>query len=423
MNYDLDDRFWSATLTEMKQGYFHNDEDDHYCCLVCGERFENGEVFQLPESGRFYEAKKFVQFHVAKQHGSMLDHLLGLDKKATGLTDLQKDMIRDFAAGFTDNEIVKRSGGGSASTIRNHRFVLKEKGKQAKLLLAIMELMDQGVTGWPKFESVLHTATQVDERFAITEEEHKEIIKKHLPDGPNGPLTSFPRKEKKRIAILGHIASFFQYDARYRESEVNELLEQFSSKEYVTIRRYLIEYGFLDRKDDGSQYWVRMTGEDGNKVDTKESKREVNSELKAGLETSAKRPDKATRKELIADYQERARIMGVYQIVNNSNGRIYIGGSTNMDGLWNKEKFMLELGSHTNKKLQKDWKQFGADQFTFLVLETVKNDGTIRYDYKDVFDENGKELGDVAKRYKRDVETLKEHWLNKLQPFGDKGYH
>jgi hypothetical protein len=27
--------------------------------------------------------------------------------------------------------------------------------------------------------------------------------------------------------------------------------------DYVTVRRYLIEYGFLDRKDDGSQYWLK----------------------------------------------------------------------------------------------------------------------------------------------------------------------
>ncbi|ABO50362.1 hypothetical protein Dred_1837 [Desulforamulus reducens MI-1] len=32
-------------------------------------------------------------------------------------------------------------GIGSTSTIRNHRFVLKDKERQAKLILAIMELL------------------------------------------------------------------------------------------------------------------------------------------------------------------------------------------------------------------------------------------------------------------------------------------
>ena len=91
--------------------------------------------------------------------------------------------------------------------------------------------------------------------------------------------------------------------------------------------------------------------------------------------------------------------------------------------LINKEKFVLNMGSHMNKELQKEWKQFGEDQFSFLVLETVKMDGSVRYDYKDVYDADGKELAQVTKGYKREVESLKEKWLGKLQPFGDKGYH
>ncbi|MBH5317397.1 DUF2087 domain-containing protein [Paenibacillus sp. GSMTC-2017] len=431
MGNGLDERFWSAALTEMKQGYVYDVKDDHYYCLICGEPFENGEIFRSTESGRFFEAKKYVHHHIIEKHGSVLDYLLGLDKKATGLTELQKEMIRDFAAGFSDNEIVKRTGSGSASTIRNHRFVLKEKGKQAKLLLAIMELMEQGVTDAPQFVTIHRTAVQVDERFAITTDEYGEMIKKYFPDGPKGPLVSFPRKEKKKIAILRHIATFFHADTIYREAEVNEILISFSNKEYVTLRRYLIEYGYLDRKEDGSEYWVRMKGkEEGimvgkeQKQDSKkEQKKESQGEQTATVTKSTKGPDKAKRKQLTADYQDRERKMGVYQITNNTNGRMFIGGSTNLDGLWNKEKFMLDLGSHSNKEMQKEWKQFGGENFTFEILETVNTDGLIRYNYKDVFDEEGKELGDVAKRYRRDVESMREQWIKKLQPNGDSGYN
>ncbi len=34
---------------------------------------------------------------------------------------------------MSDAEVIERLGGGSASTIRNHRFTLREKEKQAKL--------------------------------------------------------------------------------------------------------------------------------------------------------------------------------------------------------------------------------------------------------------------------------------------------
>ena len=38
----------------------------------------------------------------------MFDYLLNLDKKYTGLTDLQKKMVQFFYMGLNDKEIVKR---------------------------------------------------------------------------------------------------------------------------------------------------------------------------------------------------------------------------------------------------------------------------------------------------------------------------
>lgn len=416
---ELDERFWSSSLEELKDGYSYDAAKECYGCLICGETFLKGEIFRLPESDRYFEASKYAAYHVMERHGSMLNYLLSLDKKATGLTDLQKEFISQFAEGLSDNEIVKRSGSGSASTVRNHRFVLKEKAKQAKLLLAIMELMEQGGAESERFVTIHRTATQVDERYAITEAEYKSWIQRYLPHGPEGPLQEFPSKEKRKIAILRHIASYFKHGVSYEEKDVNERLQRFWAKDYVTLRRYLIQYGFLDRKDDGSAYWLK------HPTNQRESAIEEEGGLKMDREEKQKasRPDKETRKQLTAEYQERERVMGVYQIKNNANGRVFIGGSTNMDGLWNKEKFVLELGSHMNKELQREWKQYGSEQFSYLVLETVKTEGDIRYNYNDVYDENGNELAEVAKGYKREVERLKEQWLKKLNPYGESGYH
>ncbi|MMZ69439.1 hypothetical protein D1872_322810 [compost metagenome] len=48
----------------------------------------------------------------------------------------------------------------------------------------------------------------------------------------------------------------FDTHKKYTEKEVNGILRT-ADTDYVTLRRYLIEYGFLDRKDDGSMYWVK----------------------------------------------------------------------------------------------------------------------------------------------------------------------
>ncbi|MNW69193.1 hypothetical protein D3C74_481460 [compost metagenome] len=50
--------------------------------------------------------------------------------------------------------------------------------------------------------------------------------------------------------------SRFDAKKKYSEKEVNEILRTVDS-DYATLRRYLIEYGFIDRKDDGSLYWVK----------------------------------------------------------------------------------------------------------------------------------------------------------------------
>jgi hypothetical protein len=255
---DTAERFWGSTVEEMKRGYSWDGDSGRFYCLVCGETFEEGEIFHHESTGRFYTAAKYAALHVSERHGSMLDYLLGLDKKATGLTDLQKLLVRGFAAELSDTALMERAGIGSASTIRNHRFVLKEKAKQAKLLLAVIELMEQGVIGQTTFMPVHATATQVDERYAMSVDEYESVLKQYFPNGLEGALGSFPRKEKRKVAVLRHIASRLEPGEKYTEKQINERLKAVWAEDYVLLRRYLIEYGFVDRKDDCSAYaWMK----------------------------------------------------------------------------------------------------------------------------------------------------------------------
>lgn len=80
------------------------------------------------------------------------------------------------------------------------------------------------------------------------------------------------------------------------------------------------------------------------------------------------------RKELLVQYKESKPTMGVYQIRNNSNGRLWIEGSTNPQARWNRHKSELNFGSHRNTELQADWKQYGEQAFDFRILQTLKPD-------------------------------------------------
>ncbi|MBN6187490.1 DUF2087 domain-containing protein [Aneurinibacillus sp. BA2021] len=248
------DLFWNASLPEIKRGYIYEPEAESYTCLICGRRFIQGVIY--PHEDTLYDAETFTRLHITHEHGSPFDFLINLDKKLTGLTDHQKTIARYFYEGLSDNDIVKKLDGGSTSTIRNHRFTLREKAKQAKMLLAIMELMEEKTARSQRFISIPRSAAAVDERFAITEEENEAILTTYFKQGPDGPLSEFPKKEKRKVAILKHIAQRFELNRRYTEAEVNRILKE-AYPDYVTIRRYLIEYGFMDRTPDCSAYWMK----------------------------------------------------------------------------------------------------------------------------------------------------------------------
>lgn len=95
----------------------------------------------------------------------------------------------------------------------------------------------------------------IDDRYAITEKEEEEILNKYFKEGIDGPLSTFPVKEKRKLVVLKNIIKRFEYGKIYNEKEVNNILKNVYS-DYVMIRRCLIDYGFMDRKNDGSEYWV-----------------------------------------------------------------------------------------------------------------------------------------------------------------------
>ena len=65
----------------------------------------------------------------------------------------------------------------------------------------------------------------------------------------------------------------------------------------------------------------------------------------------------------------------------------------------------LAAGSHHSKPLQSDWEEFGETAFAFEILEPLEPRTDPNYDYKS------------------DLEVLEDLWLEKLEPYGDKGYN
>lgn len=253
---DINELFWTSSVEEIKRGYVYDEATGQYICLVCGKAFTKGVIYPMGEL--LLDAEKSAEVHISKEHLSMFEYLLNMDKKLTGLTDLQKNLLNYFYNGVSDAQIVKELDGGSTSTIRNHRFMLRQREKQAKIFLAVMELLNERKSAKKGggFIDPHKTATMIDDRYAITQEENDKYLKKYFPDGLDGPLREFPPKEKRKLIILRHLAGRFETGREYTEKEVNEILKE-AYPDYVTLRRYLIEYGFMDRHKDGSLYWIK----------------------------------------------------------------------------------------------------------------------------------------------------------------------
>lgn len=242
----------SVTLPDLIAGYTKSGQNID--CLFCGHTTKKGHVY--PQGPDLVEAELAMKHHVTESHDSAFQALLGLGKKGTGLSDTQRTLLGHFYEGLTDREIQPLAGDVSLSTIRNHRFTLREKARRAKVFLALMDLLENSSQDpASSFIEIPGRLSAGDERFAITRAEYRKIIKGHFPDGPNGMITRFPRKQKRKVAVLIQILQRFAKERRYTQAEVNEILAT-ASEDYTTLCRYLVDYGFLGRTRDGAEYWV-----------------------------------------------------------------------------------------------------------------------------------------------------------------------
>lgn len=121
--------------------------------------------------------------------------------------------------------------------------------------------------------------------------------------------------------------------------------------------------------------------------------------------------DKARRKELAYDYAHSHRPMGVFRIVNMKNDKSLVGSSINLEGVWNKHKFMLDIQQHDNKQLQADWLHYGEYAFRFEILEQIKPE-----------EDFVASVSELAK-YKKQLPELESKWMEQLSPYGERGYH
>jgi hypothetical protein len=67
-------------------------------------------------------------------------------------------------------------------------------------------------------------------------------------------------RQKKKLVILRWLATKFQPDVLYSEREVNAIITQ-AHEDFATLRRDMVDFGFLRRERGGGKYWLAPEGE------------------------------------------------------------------------------------------------------------------------------------------------------------------
>jgi len=147
--------------------------------------------------------------------------------------------------------------GLSEPTTSHHLALLHQAG--------LVGLRVEGNLHWYAFEaaklaplakSVLSRQEVARWAGAARTEAPDRLIQNYLE--PDGRLRLIPAARKKRYPVLVWLAGHFDFDRRYREAEVNEIL-QVRYWDSATLRRELVGYKMLAR--DKGIYWRLPEGE------------------------------------------------------------------------------------------------------------------------------------------------------------------
>ncbi len=114
---------------------------------------------------------------------------------------------------------------------------------------------------------------------------------------------------------------------------------------------------------------------------------------------------KDRNRELKQAYRQTPRRMGVWQIRNLVEEKALVGTALDLPGMLNRHAFELRAGSHKNAALQADWNRLGADRFAFEILDELSPSD------------------DPARNYREELAFLEDLWLERLQPYDDRGYN
>lgn len=240
------------SVQEIKQGFC--EDSNSYTCVVCGEQFKKDEIYNY--EGKFFNGGKAVRLHIEKEHHSIKEILLNVSASDMGVSQLQLKLLNFFSKGLNDREIANQLGVAS-STIRNHRHKLRERERQNKVFVSLMELLKEEGFVYRGSSYVQKLGEEWDSTN-IPENVRKRVLDRYMTE--TGILKEYPIHERSKRIILEAILVNFSFGVTYSENEIDAVLKTVY-EDYKLLRDELLKYRYLDRTNIGAVYWVKNPNE------------------------------------------------------------------------------------------------------------------------------------------------------------------
>jgi hypothetical protein len=154
----------------------------------------------------------------------------------------------------------------SEPTVSHHLARLREAGLVNLRMAGNQRFYRVNSVGLAKFKRLINEIEQLspepedavvsDNQWIAAlgwDEEDQEVLREHTL---NGKLIRIPAKQKKWLVVLRWLVTKFEADKLYTEPEVNAILKTVYEHDFVSLRRDLIDFGYLRRERGGGKYWL-----------------------------------------------------------------------------------------------------------------------------------------------------------------------
>lgn len=105
--------------------------------------------------------------------------------------------------------------------------------------------------------ATLHRLLTAENAAAIRTDARRELpqVLQRFVDR-DGLVTTWPRRQRDREAILDYLVNKFTRNRFYSEVEVNDVLSAWHTfDDPANLRRQMVDYGYLGRTSSGDRYW------------------------------------------------------------------------------------------------------------------------------------------------------------------------